>query len=241
MPCGWRLAAEHWRAMSVCAVPVHVLSVSCLPEEAAASMMRGLGARQGIRFKEEALRMLVRESQGVPLLVRRLGTAVLELYDPDRARQGALGAVEIGAEGVRAALEREEAEGSPLRVWIESEIAEPRSPGGVVLRALARVDRLDALELRHVAARAFREQFDITGLTRTLTREEVLRRTQEAAGVSIRILGDSGLLKAHGDPTEPEAYELPDGVIRRVLRAADVVFDKANGARGAAVAVEESN
>lgn len=201
------------------------VSVSCLPEEAAASMMRGLGARQGIRFKDEALNLLVQQSQGVPLLVRRLGTAVLELYDPDRARQGALGAVEIGVEGVRAALEREEAEGSPLRVWIESEIAEPKSPGGVVLRALARVERLSAVELRHVAARAFREQFDVTGLTRTLTQEEVQRRTQEAAGVSIRMLGDSGLLRAHGDPTEPEAYELPDGVIRRVLRAATVVYD----------------
>ena len=184
-------------------------------------MMRGLGARQGIRFKDEALEMLVRESQGVPLLVRRLGSAVLELYDPDRARQGALGAVEIGVEGVRAALEREEAEGSPLRVWIESEIAEPKSPGGAILRALSRAPWLDAKELRSIAARAFREQFDITGVALALTPEEALRRAQEAGGVAIRILGDSGLLRPHGDPTEPEGYELPDGVIRRILSVAN--------------------
>jgi hypothetical protein len=34
----------------------------------------------------------------------------------------------------------------------------------------------------------------------------------------VRTLGESGLLRAHGDPNEPEAYELPDGLIRRVLR-----------------------
>src|SRR5690606_15297092 len=195
-------------------------SLPCLPAAAGSSMMRGLGARQGIRFPEDALLTLIRESQGVPLLVRRLGTAALELYDPDRARQGALGAVELGGEGVRAALEREESEGSPLRVWIESEIAEPNSPGGVVLRALARVERLGANELRRLAAQAFREQFDVTGVSATLTREEVQRRSQEAAAVCVRLLGDSGLLAAHGDPTEPEAYELPNGTIRRVLRAA---------------------
>jgi hypothetical protein len=194
------------------------VSVPCLPEEAAISMMRGLGSRQGIRFTDAAVRLLVDESQGVPLLVRRLGSAVLELYDPDRARQGALGAVEVGVEGVRAAIEREEAEGSPLRVWIESEIAEAASPGGAVLRYLAQRDIAPATELRAIAAQAFRSQFEITGVALALTTEERLRRVQEASAVVVRMLGDAGLLIGHGDPTEPEAYELPDGIIRRVLR-----------------------
>jgi hypothetical protein len=193
------------------------VSVPCLPEEAATSMMRGLGSRQGIRFTDAAVELLVRESQGVPLLVRRLGSAVLELYDPERARQGALGAMEIGVEGVRAALEREESEGSPLRVWIESEIAETHSPGGAVLRHLARFEWCAASELRKIAARAFSEQFEVTGVALALTKEEALRRAQEAGGVVVRMLGHCGLLKAHGDPTEPDGYELPNGVIRRVL------------------------
>lgn len=196
------------------------VSVPSLPEEATAAMMRGLGARQGIRFQDDALDLLVTQSQGVPLLARRLGTAVLELYDADRARQGALGAVEIGVEGVRAALEREEAEGSPLRVWIESEIAEPQSPGGVILRRLAREEKVGAAALRQLATDAFRQQFEITGVALALTQEESQRRAQEAAVVTIRLLGDSGLLVAHGDLTEPESYELPQGIIRRVLRRA---------------------
>lgn len=197
----------------------HYVAVTSLREDAAASMMRGLGARQGIRFTDAALSLLIRESQGVPLLLRRLGTAVLELYDPERAHQGALGAVEIGVEGVRAALEREEAEGSPLRVWIESEIAEAKSPGGAVLRALARSERLEASVLREIAARAFLTQFEITGVALHLSAEESLRRAQEAAAVVVRLLGDSGLLTAFGDPTEPDGYELGSGVIRRVLSA----------------------
>src|SRR5690606_18652605 len=196
------------------------VSVPSLPEEATAAMMRGLGARQGIRFQDDALDLLVTQSQGVPLLARRLGTAVLELYDADRARQGALGAVETGVEGVRAALEREEAEGSPLRVWIESEIAEPQSPGGVILRRLAREEKVGAAALRQLATDAFRQQFEITGVALALTQEESQRRAQEAAVVTIRLLGDSGLLVAHGDLTEPESYELPQGIIRRVLRRA---------------------
>jgi hypothetical protein len=179
--------------------------------------MRGLGARQGIRFSDEALELLIEECQGVPLLLRRIGTAVLELYDPDRARQGVLGAVEIGVEGVRAALEREAAEGSPLRVWVESEIAEPRSPGGTVLRALAAADSLPASELRKIATEAFRLQFEVTGVALELTPDEAFRRAQEAGSVTVRMLGDSGLLNAHGDLTEPERYELPNGMIRRVL------------------------
>ena len=193
------------------------VSVPCLPVEASRSMMRGLGARQGIRFSDESLELLIEECQGVPLLLRRIGTAVLELYDPERARQGVLGAVEIGVEGVRAALEREAGEGSPLRVWVESEIAEPRSPGGTVLRALATTDSLPASELRKIASEAFRLQFEVTGVALALTPDEALRRAQEAGSVTLRMLGDSGLLKAYGDLTEPERYELPNGMIRRVL------------------------
>lgn len=193
------------------------VAVPCLPEEAATSMMRGLGSRQGIRFTDAAVQLLVAQSQGVPLLVRRLGSAVLELYDPERARQGALGAVEVGIEGVRAALEREESEGSPTRVWVESEIAEPNSPGGAVLRYLALHDSGTATKLRTIAAEAFRKLFELTGVASALATSESERRAQEAAAVVIRLLGDSGLLEIVGDQTEPEGYILPDGVIRRVL------------------------
>ncbi|HSC89484.1 MAG TPA: hypothetical protein VLC09_19515, partial [Polyangiaceae bacterium] len=197
------------------------VSVPCLPLEASGSMMRGLGSRQGIRFTDAALNLLVEQSQGVPLLLRRLGTVVLELYDPERARQGGLGAVEIGVEGVRAALEREETEGSPLRVWIESEIAEPSSPGGAVLRSLAKREWGPAAELRALAAQAFRQQFEITGVSLALTSDEATRRAEEAAGVVVRMLGDCGLMTPHGDSMEPDGYALPDGVIRRVLSKAN--------------------
>ena len=204
------------------------VSVPCLPEEASRSMMRGLGARQGIRFSDEALELLINECQGVPLLLRRIGTAVLELYDPERARQGVLGAVEIGLQGVRAALEREAAEGSPLRVWVESEIAEPKSPGGTLLRALAATTSMPATELRKIATEAFRREFEVTGVTLELTPDEALRRAQEAGSVTLRMLGESGLLEAHGDMTEPESYELPSGIIRRVLRCATLPEEKRN-------------
>ncbi|MEI9937296.1 MAG: ATP-binding protein [Pseudomonadota bacterium] len=203
------------------------VSVPCLPEETARAMMQGLGARHGIRFSEQALLVLVQESQSVPLLLRRLGSAVLELYDPDRARQGALGAVEIGIEGVNAAVEREVSEGSPLRVWIESEIAEAGTPTGDVLRFLANHESAKVGELRTVAASAFRKQFELTGVALALPTAEAARRAEEGAGVVLRILGDSGLLRAHGDPTEPEAYALPDGVIRRILSAESVDYKPA--------------
>lgn len=195
------------------------VAVPCLPDDAASAMMRDLGSRQGIRFTNAALESLVRESQAVPLLLRRLGTAVLELYDPERARQGSLGAVEIGVEGVRAAIDREVSEGSPLRVWVESEIASPESPGGAVLRHLAQEQGVPARDLRRLAATAFQEQFERTGLTLELSAGEARRRAEEAAAVVLRTLGDSGLLQHDGDPTEPEAYRLPDGVIRRILSA----------------------
>ena len=44
-----------------------------------------------------------------------------------------------------------------------------------------------------------------------------MRRAEEAASVFVRLLGATGLLIAHGDALEPEAYELPDGLVRRAL------------------------
>lgn len=197
------------------------VAVPCLPREATVSMMQALGARQGIRFSEEALDLIVEESQGVPLLARRLGTSVLELYDPERARQGTLGAVQIGIEGVRAAVEREANKGSPSRVWIESEIAEPKSPGGAVLRALARAEWLKTTEVHQIAAAAFYREFESTGIKERLSPEEGERRAEEAGAVTVRILGESGLLRGHGDLTDPEGYELPGGVIRTILSSLD--------------------
>ncbi len=211
------------------------VSVPCLPEEAAVAMMQGLGARHGIRFSEPALRLLVHASQSVPLLLRRLGSAVLELYDPDRARQGALGAVEIGIEGVRAAIEREVSEGSPLRVWVESEIAEADTPAGDVLRLLANRECAQASELRMIATRAFRKQFALTGVALALPVAEAMRRAEEGAAVVLRMLGDSGLLRAHGDPTEPEEYELPEGVIRRILSEPSAEARPADGHEAASL------
>jgi hypothetical protein len=193
------------------------ICVPCLPVEAASSMMRGLGARQGIRFSEEALALVIRESQGVPLLLRRIGTSILELYDADRARQGALGAVQVGIEAAREALAREERKGSPLRVWVESEIADPAGAGGSLLRRLAREGKVEATVLRAMAEALVREQFASSGIGAHLPEQEVGRRAEEAASVIVRLLGESGLLLPHGDLTDPEAYELPDGAVRRIL------------------------
>jgi hypothetical protein len=193
------------------------LCVPCLSLEAASSMMRGLGGRQGIRFADEALDYVIEQSQGVPLLLRRIGTSVLELYDPDHARQGSLGAVNVGIEGAREAVAREEREGSPLRVWVESEIAEPAQPAGAMLRALAAGGPLSVAALREVAERGILAQFESSGVMQSLTKDEVLRRVQEAASVMLRLLGETGLLVPVGDPISPEAYELGVGAIRRVL------------------------
>jgi hypothetical protein len=193
------------------------LCVPCLSPEAASSMMRGLGGRQGIRFTDEALDFIVGQSQGVPLLLRRIGTSVLELYDPDHARQGSLGAVNVGIEGAREAVAREEREGSPLRVWVESEIAEPAGPAGAVLRALAAGGPMKVAALRGIAERGVLAQFASSGVMESLTAEEVQRRSQEAGSVLLRLIGETGLLAAIGDPITPEAYELSDGAIRRVL------------------------
>ncbi len=193
------------------------LCVPCLSPDAALSMMRGLGGRQGIRFADEALDFIVKQSQGVPLLLRRIGTSVLELYDPDHARQGSLGAVNVGIEGAREAVAREEREGSPLRVWVESEIAAPDGPAGAMLRALSAGGRIEAAALREIAERGVLAEFASSGVVQSLPREEVQRRAQEAASVMLRLLAETGLLAPVGDPIDPEAYELCDASIRRVL------------------------
>lgn len=192
--------------------------VTALPEEAARTMMQSLGARQGIRFTDEALAHLVGESQGMPLVLRRMGSAALELFDADRARQGALGALNVGIEGARLAVRREEDEGSPVRVWVETEIASPSDPAGVLLRALAATDRIAAAELRSLAAGVVRLQFHANGIDRRLSETELDRRAQEAASVIVRLLGASGLLVPHGDLLDPDSFELPDGSLRRILR-----------------------
>jgi hypothetical protein len=191
-----------------------------LPDDAAEAMMRGLGARQGIRFTPEALSLVVREAQGIALLVRRIGSSVLELYDPERARQGSLGAVEIGIEGATAAVHREEEEGSPLRVWVESEIADPQTPPGALLRALARAGRLESAELRRQALALVARHFEATGIDRLLEPEERRRRLHEAAAVTVRLLGETGLLAPEGDLTNPGAYVFRDGIVRRILASA---------------------
>ncbi len=193
------------------------ICVPALDDDAAHAMMRGLGARQGIRFEDDALAALVRASHGVPLLLRRLGTSVLELYDPDRARQGALGATRIGIEGATEAIRREEREGSPLRVWVESEIAQADSSAGVLLRALAQEPKVSVVALQRLLEQQVLERFAATGLTEHLAPAELKRRAQEAASVMVRLLAESRLLEAHGDLTSPEAYSLPDGVLRHIL------------------------
>ena len=57
----------------------------------------------------------------------------------------------------------------------------------------------------------------MTGLTQHLGPAELKRRAQEAASVMVRLLAESKLLEAHGDLTAPDAYSLPDGVLRRIL------------------------
>lgn len=193
------------------------LCVPALDDEAAHAMMRGLGSRQGIRFDDDALAALVKASHGVPLLLRRLGTSVLELYDADRARQGALGAMRIGAEGAREAITREQRGGSPLRVWVESEIAQDGSSAGVLLRALASAERVTVRALENLVEAQVLERFSATGIDQHLGPAELKRRAQEAATVTVRLLAESKLLEAHGDHTAPEAYSLPDGVLRRIL------------------------
>jgi hypothetical protein len=166
--------------------------VSRLDDEAAAMMMRGLGARQGIRFTEEALELIIREAQGIPLLVRRLGSSVLELYDPERARQGSLGAVEVGREGAAAAVRREEDEGAPLRVWVESEIGDPSSPAGQVLRHLAVAGRAEAATLRELARAEVARQLELSGAVARLGPRERAGRAEEAGSAVLQLLAETG-------------------------------------------------
>ena len=196
------------------------LCVPCLSADAASAMMRGLGARQGIRFADDALTYIVQQSQGVPLLLRRIGTSLLELYDADHARQGSLGAVNVGREGAREAVAREETEGSPLRIWVESEIAERAGTAGAMLRALAAGGAIPVAELRQIAEQSILAQFASSGIMESLSRQEVQRRAQEAASVMLRLLGETGLLTPLGDPIAPEGYLLADGSIRRALAPA---------------------
>ena len=192
--------------------------VPCLAEDAATTMMRSLGGRQGIRFSDEALARIVAESQGVPLLLRRLGASILELYDAERARQGSLGAVEVGVEGTAEAILREGREGSPLRVWIESEIAARSTVPGALLRKLAREDTVSVAELCALAKQRIAEDFQRTGIAATLAPDELARRAEEAAHVIVQLLEESGLVVPHGDLTAPHGYSLPEGAIRTVLR-----------------------
>ncbi|MGH7435681.1 MAG: hypothetical protein ACRENE_08400, partial [Polyangiaceae bacterium] len=194
------------------------LCVPCLNAEAAGSMMRSLGLRHGIRFSEAALDQMISASHGIPLLLRRIGSSVLELYDAERARHGGLGAVDVGPEGAGEAIAREIREGSPLRVWIDSEICDRTAPMGTMLRALAREGRVDVTTLRAVASRVVARDFASTGMDRSLGAEETARRVEEAAGVLVRLLGETGLLIPVGDLTDPDAYELRDGAMPRALR-----------------------
>jgi hypothetical protein len=193
--------------------------VPCLGEDAATAMMRGLGARQGIRFSDAALASIVKESQGVPLLLRRLGGSILELYDAERARQGSLGAVEVGVEGAAEAIDREGREGSPVRVWIETEIAPRTSVVGALLRRLVQEDVVSMDTLCTLAKQKIAAEFVRTGIAATLAPDELARRAEEAAHVMVQLLQESDLLVSHGDLTSPDAYSLPDGLIRRVLQA----------------------
>lgn len=197
------------------------LCVPALDDDAAEAMMRGLGGQQGLHFEDDALGALIAASHGVPLLLRRLGTSVLELYDADRARQGALGATRIGIEGATEAIRRETRGGSPVRVWVESEIAAAGSPGGEMLRALARSDGpVSVATLEKLVETQVMERFASTGLTAHLPPAELRRRAQEAASVMVRLLAESRLLVAHGDLTAPDGFTLPDGVLRTILREA---------------------
>jgi hypothetical protein len=194
------------------------ICVPALDDESAHAMMRGLGAQQGIRFDDDALDALVKASHGVPLLLRRLGTSVLELYDADRARQGALGATRIGIEGAKEAIHRETKEGSPVRVWVESEIAAADGSPGVMLRALAQSGRpVPVTTLQKLVETQVMDRFTTTGLAAHLPPSELKRRSQEAASVMVRLLAESRLLQSYGDLTSPDGYSLPDGVIRTIL------------------------
>jgi hypothetical protein len=86
-----------------------------------------------------------------------------------------------------------------------------------MLRALAREGQLTILQLSKLVEAHVMARFADTGLTSMLAPAELKRRAQEASVVMVRLLAESRLLEAHGDHTSPDAYSLPDGVIRRIL------------------------
>ena len=102
-------------------------------------------------------------------------------------------------------------------MWIETEIAELGSPSGLLLRHLAEQGRATTAALRKLAAERVRGVFVATGMDRTLAADELDRRVLEAGSVIVRLLGDTGILEPEGDLTNPEAYTMPDAIIRRVL------------------------
>jgi hypothetical protein len=124
----------------------------------------------------------------------------------------------IGIEGATEAIRRETRGGSPLRVWVESEIAPAEGSAGVMLRALAQADRpVPVTALEKLVETQVMDRFTTTGLTAHLPPSELKRRAQEAASVMLRLLAESKLLVPHGDLTAPEAYSLPDGVLTTIL------------------------
>ena len=102
-------------------------------------------------------------------------------------------------------------------MWVESEIAQVDTSAGVLLRALAREKKVSAVDLAKLVDAQVMTRFNETGLDAHLAPAELKRRAQEAASVMVRLLSDSRLLESHGDLTSPDAFTLPDGVIRRIL------------------------
>ena len=87
----------------------------------------------------------------------------------------------------------------------------------MILRELAREERLASSALASLVEAQITQRFKETGLDGHLSPPELKRRAQEAASVMVRLLAESRLLTAHGDLTSPDAYSLPPGVVRRIL------------------------
>lgn len=119
-------------------------------------------------------------------------------------------------------------------MWIETEIAARGTVIGSLLRALAREESVALPALWRLAKKAIADDFVHTGMAAELAPDELDRRAEEAAHVIVQLLDESGLVIPHGDLTAPEAYSLPDGAIRRVLR-----LQKSMGAIRAASPADE--
>jgi hypothetical protein len=192
----------------------------CVPrleEEVGTGMMRSLAALQGIRFSDAAVAQLVREGHGVPLLLRRLGAAVLELYDTERARDGALGAVDVGIEAVRAAVRHEAQRGAPARGWIEVDLGAEASPAGHLLRLLASREEVPAGELEAAARDIVSQAWHGLLPVAPGGAADLANRVAAAAGALVSLLVQTGLVTPVGDLVEPHAYRLEEGLVRRVL------------------------